>query len=273
MPLSYDETRQHHRILGNCFLPPTNFTPEEALALIVLSADLGGGSQLPFFQPARSAAIKIENSLPERLRDQLRLSAGSIRIQMEPNNPLVGQEPIYEQLLTAQSECRAVRIRYFSPAEDEVISTRLHPYHLLFSRRSWYVIGRASLYRETRTFNIGRIQDLQVLDDRYRVPRGFSVGRYLRNAWHLIPERGRDSEVLIRFSKLVSHNVAEVQWHKTQRTEFNPDGTLDFHVTVSGLHEISWWILGYGDQAEVIRPDELREIIANRAAATAARYA
>lgn len=273
MPLSYDETRQQHRILGNCYLPPTNFTPEEALALIVLSTDLGDDSQLPFFEPARTAAIKIESSLPERLREQLRGASGAIRIRMQPSNPLVGQEPVYEQLLTAQSDCRAVRIRYFSPSDAKVISTRLHPYHLLFSRRSWYVIGRASLYRETRTFNIGRIEHLEVLDDRYEIPRGFSLGRYFRNAWHLIPERGRDSEILIRFSKLVSHNVAEVQWHKTQRTQFNPDGTLDFHVTVSGLNEISWWILGYGDQAEVIQPQELRKIVANRAALTAAKYA
>ena len=273
VPLHYDETRQQHRVLGDCYLPPTNFTPEEALALIVLSTDLGDDSQLPFFEPARNAAMKIESSLPERLRDQLRVSAGAIKIRMQPNNPLVGQELVYEQLLAAQSESRAVRIRYFSPSEGKTISTRLQPYHLLFSRRSWYVIGRASLYRETRTFNVGRILHLELLDDRYEIPRGFSLGRYLRNAWHLIPERGTDSEILIRFSKLVSHNVAEVQWHKTQLTEFNADGTLDFHVTVSGLNEISWWILGYGDQAEVIKPRKLRQIVADRAARTAEKYA
>ena len=273
MPLSYDETRQQHRILGDCYLPPTNFTPEEALALIVLSTDLGDDSQLPFFEPARSAAIKIESSLPDRLRQQLRVSSGAIKIRLQPSNPLVGQELVYEQLLAAQSKSRAVRIRYFSPSDRKVISTRLHPYHLLFSRRSWYVIGRASLYRETRIFNIGRIQHLEALDDRFEIPRGFSLGRHLRNAWHLIPERGPDSKILIRFSPLVSHNVAEVQWHKTQRTVFNPDGTLDFQVTVSGLHEISWWILGYADQAEVIRPPELRDIVANRATLTAAKYA
>ncbi len=272
MPLSFDETRQQHRVLGNCYLPATNFTPEEALALIVLSTDLGAESQLPFFEPARNAAMKIESSLPQRLRDQLRDSTGAIRIRMQPNNPLVGQELVYEQLLAAQSASRAVRIGYFSPSEGKEISTRLQPYHLLFSRRSWYVIGRASLYRQTRTFNIGRVLHLELLDDRYKIPRGFSLDRYLRNAWHLIPEPGPDSEILIRFSKLVSHNVAEIQWHKTQRTEFNPEGTLDFHVTVSGLNEISWWILGYADHAEVIKPDELREIVADRAARTAEKY-
>ena len=35
-------------------------------------------------------------------------------------------------------------------------------------------------------------------------------------------------------SLAAAQNVAEVAWHKAQRAEFNSDGTLDFHVTVSG---------------------------------------
>ena len=265
VPVRYDELHERHRIQGNYFLPPTNFTPEEALALIVLASDLGEESQLPFFRPARSAALKLESALPERLRRQLQASGGAIKIRLEPTNPLSGQESIYEQLVAALAERQSIRILYFSPASGEEVSTQLHPYHLLFSRRSWYVIGRSSLYREVRTFNIGRIRTLELLDDHYQIPRGFSLNRYLRNAWHLIAEPGPDSHVTIRFSKLVAHNVAEVGWHKTQRLQFNPDGTLDFHVTVSGLNEISWWILGYGDQAEVLKPAKLRKLIADRA--------
>ena len=59
---------------------------------------------------------------------------------------------------------------------------------------------------------------------------------------------------------------------KSQWVEFRPDGSLDFHVTVSGLNEISWWVLGYGDQAEVIRPPELRRIVAGHAVRMAQHY-
>ena len=71
---------------------------------------------------------------------------------------------------------------------------------------------------------------------------------------------------------MVAQNVAEVSWHKTQKLAFNEDGTLDFTVSVSGLGEISWWILGYGDQAEVLEPEELRETIAQRARRMVERY-
>jgi proteasome accessory factor B len=272
IPLCFDDQQQRYRIPGTYYLPPTNLTPEEALALIVLCHEMGGSPKLPFFGPARSAALKLESALPAGLRQQLRSVADAVEIQPPPSNPLRDRQPVYEQLLVAIATRHSVRIRYQSLTEWEEICTRLSPYRLLFSRRSWYVIGRSSLHRSVRTFNLGRMRQLEPLEDGFQVPRGFSIDRYLGNAWHLIPERGRDHEVLIRFGKMVAQNVAEVVWHKTQRVQLNEDGTLDFQATVSGLGEISWWVLGYGDQAEVLRPPQLRQIVAERAARTARQY-
>jgi predicted DNA-binding transcriptional regulator YafY len=270
--LRYDEDQQQYHIAGNNYLPPTNFTPEEALALIVLCHEMGDRTGLPFLSPARAAAVKLESALPGRLRDQLREVIGALHIQPPPQNPLEGKRPVYDQLLEAVSKRHSVRLRYRSLNEGEEIRTKLNPYQLFFSRRSWYVAGRSSLHKATRTFNLGRIAEIEILEDRYKIPRGFSIERFLRNAWHLIPEPGPDRDVVIRFSKMVAQNVAEVTWHKTQQITFNEDGMLDFRVTVSGLNEISWWILGYGDQAEVLKPPELRRLIAGRIEKMASMY-
>lgn len=272
VPVAFDESQQCYRIPGACLLPPTNFTSEEALALLVLCHELGDGHGLPFLEPARSAAVKLESTLPARLRDQLRNVIAAVNIKPAPSNPLEGRKPVYEQLLEAIANRRNVRIRYGSLAECKEICTRLSPYRMFFSRRSWYVVGRSSLHRAKRTFNLARFKQIEPLDDHFQIPRGFSVERYLRNAWHMIPERGRDREVVVRFDKLVAQNVAEVNWHKTQRLEFHEDGTLDFNVTVSGINEISWWILGYGDQAEVLEPPELRKLVADRARRMVKKY-
>jgi proteasome accessory factor B len=142
----------------------------------------------------------------------------------------------------------------------------------LFSRRSWYVIGRSSIHRAARTFNLSRIRQHEMLEQSYQIPRGFSLNRYLRNAWHMIPEPGLDREICVRFSAMVADNVAEIRWHKTQQLSRNEDGSLDFRAKVSGIREISWWILGYGDQAEVLAPPELRRLVAQRAEATLGKY-
>jgi proteasome accessory factor B len=266
VPLLFDEDSGIYRILGTYFLPPTNFTAEEALAVMVLCYELGSGSRLPFYEAAASAALKLESSLPGRVRQQLREATGAVHINMQPGTRLDDKLPVYRQLLGCVAVRRAVRIAYDSLSDGGVIRLKFCPYRLLFSRHSWYAIGRSSLHREVRTFNVGRILEIELLDEAFDIPRSFSIERYLGNAWHLIPEPGPDQDVVVRFSPLVARNVAEVVWHKTQRVLKRDDGSIDFQVRVSGLNEISWWILGYGDQAEVLRPARLRQLIAARAA-------
>jgi len=272
VPLVYDAQKQRYSVNGTFYLPPTSFTPDEALSLIVLCHEMGDRSQLPFFGSARSAVLKLEGLLPAKLREQLRQVSDAISIDIAPHSGLDGLDPTYQELLRAIGEHRALRIYYESLAERQQICTKLFPYRLLFSRRSWYVIGRSSLHRGVRTFNVGRIRSLEPVDDTFTVPRSFSLQRYLGNAWHLIPEPGPDREVVIRFRPRVAKNVAEVRWHSTQRTAFRSDGSMDFSVTVSGLEEISWWVLGYGDQAEAIQPEALRQMIAGHVAGMAQQY-
>ena len=251
-------------IPSSFFLPPTNFTPAEALSIIALAGRLGASDQLPFYEPARRAALKLESSLPKVIRDEMRSITRSIQIRVGQNNPLQEKEEVYQQLVDSIASRRVVQIVYESLTEWDTITTKLRPYQLLFSRRSWYVIGRSTLHAEPRTFNLDRISQITLLKEKYAMPRGFSVDRYLGNAWHLIPEPGRDHNVVVRFQPLVARNVAEVLWHKNQQLKWRSDRTLDFQVRVSGLNEICWWILGYGDQAEVIKPMKLRRLVAHR---------
>jgi predicted DNA-binding transcriptional regulator YafY len=272
VPVAFDADHDRYSIPGTYFLPPINFTPAEALSLVALAHELGRNDRLPFYEPAHAAARKLEGSLPPALRDELRQLTRAIRIQPTPVCPLDAKEHIYQQLVDARAQRRVVCIEYDSLTEWERIKTKLRPYHLLFCRHSWYVVGRSSLHCEVRTFNLSRIASLETLRFKFSIPRGFSLERHLRNAWQLIPGRGADDHVVVHFKPLVARNVGEVLWHKTQQLEFQSDGSLVFKARVTGLDEIMWWILGYGDQAEVVAPPKLRQMVAQRARVLAAMY-
>lgn len=270
----FDEERQGYRLPSRTFLPPTDFSLDEALSLLVLCHEMGSDQHgVPFHRPARTAALKLLSNLPRHLGEHAGELTESIDVRLGPHNPLDNAKPHYEMLMQALPERRKVRIRYESLTEWKQITTLLNPYRMVFHRRSWYVIGRSSLHRSVRTFNVARIRKAELVDSRYRIPQGFSLERYLGNAWSLIRERGRRRQVVIRFQKMVAYNVAEVQWHRTQKIVWNDDGSIEFHVTVDGLSEILWWILGYGDQAEVLEPPELRAEVKRRAESLAAIYA
>ena len=70
----------------------------------------------------------------------------------------------------------------------------------------------------------------------------------------------------------MARNVSEVVWHESQRVQWNDDGSMEFHVDVDGVREISWWILGYGDQCRVVEPPALVRLVAETAQRMAALY-
>jgi proteasome accessory factor B len=270
--VNFDEKRQAYTMPSSMMLPAANFTLQETLSLLLLSYELGDERKgIPFQAAARTAALKLLSSLPRQMRERLSERTEAISVRLDPHSDPKEAAPIFQMLTQAIAERRPLRIRYKSLTEWSDITTALSPYRILFSRRSWYVIGRSSVHRSVKTFNVGRIKCAEPIGGQFRIPQRFSLDRYLGNAWHLIRDKGR-YRVVVRFEKQVASNVAEVNWHKTQSLRWNDDGTLDFRATVDGLGEIVWWILGYGRQAEVLHPPELRGMIAEHITALAEIY-
>ncbi|TWT47509.1 HTH domain protein [Botrimarina hoheduenensis] len=270
VPVAFDTDGRRYRIDSDHFLPPTNLTVNEALAVLLLAADSEHLGSDPLRRAAGDAAAKIEASLPESMRERLAEIRAGVTLKPEATNPLTGKDEVYRLLLRANEVRRRVEVRYDCQTEYEQYATTLDPYHLLFHRRSWYVIGMSSHHKEVRTFNVGRIVSAEMLKTEFRIPRTFSVASYLGNAWRIMP--GPEFAVHLRFEPLVAKNVSEVLWHATQQCDFAPDGTLDFRATVAGLSEIVWWVLGYGDQVEVLAPMRLRKMVAERTRRAAGRY-
>ncbi|QDT30792.1 helix-turn-helix transcriptional regulator [Thalassoglobus polymorphus] len=265
IPVLYDASKTGYWISSGTYLPPTDFTLAETLSLMLLAQEMGSSKRgVPFQGVSRDAALKLQSNLPNHLRQYVGELTASVKINTEPQADLDGSQQHYERALEALTSRKKIRLRYNSLYDRKVIRTLVSPYRLLFQRRAWYIIGRSSMHRAVRTFHVGRIQDSEITDDEFTPPPRFTLQRYLGNAWNLVRERGARSDVVVRFQPLVAQNVAEVSWHKTQRLVWNPDGTMDFHVTVDGIHEISWWIMGYADQAEVLQPSSLVDLITTR---------
>ncbi len=261
-----DDDRQGYYLPHRLKLPPSELSVPEALSLLLICQELGGTeSGVPFHAAARSAAWKVCQNLPQHVRSFLGEAAGAVSIHLDAHNPLSAAHSQYETLMRSLLERRQVRVEYYAAGPEGRIRTVLSPYNILFRRRSWYVIGRSTLHREVRVFNIGRILTTEILEQVYEIPPRFSVERFLGNAWNLIRDPRGTVDVVIRFSPQVARNVAEVRWHKTQQTKPLPDGSLEFRVTVDGIEEISWWILGYGSQAEVLKPASLRKLLRSHA--------
>jgi proteasome accessory factor B len=264
IPFYYDRETRCYQIHRTGLMPPINLGLDEALALVLMASELGQAGRLPLFQPARDAAAKIEASLPLSIRAALGSLAPHMAVRPGPTARHNALQDIYKTVQRAIVRREPLEAVYISFHEAGQIRTCLEPYWLLFNDRAWYVIGRSSRHRAVRTFKLGRFKSLRPAGGRFAAPGDLTIEKHLGNAWRMI--RGNKTyEVELKFSPLVGPNAAEVNWHKTQRVRWDDDGAVHFAVTVDGLDEIVWWILGYGPEVEVLAPKELRDRMADLA--------
>jgi predicted DNA-binding transcriptional regulator YafY len=271
IPYYHDDDKGGYKISDNVLLPPLNLDLEEAMALLLLTSDTANPYAMPLSQQTQRAALKIESALPGHV--QRHCAPVLKETSTHYHKPTTGQDgrESLGKLQSAIRQNRKVKIRYDSFYEKMVINTTVSPYHLHFANRAWYVIGYSSMHRQDRTFKLGRILEIEVLTQRYIRDKEFNIDKYLGQAWAIIPE-GKLYNVKLCFAPMVAANVAEVLWHKTQKLSWHKDGSLVFEVQVDGLTEISWWILGYGDQVEVLAPKPLQERISQAAQRIVQKY-
>lgn len=261
IPYFHDERKSGYKISSHYLLPPLNLDLQEALALLLLLTKKTDSSYaLPIKQEIQRATLKIENSLPAYIQQHCGTVLKNISVRSTSSSFLNDGHMCFNALQNSIRKSVKVRIKYESLYEKQLITTTLSPYHLHFSNRSWYVIGHSSLHCEQRTFKLERIKEIETLDKQFRQEKPFRIDKYLGLAWSIIPE-GKIYNVKLCFEQKVARNVAEVLWHPTQKLSWHDDGKLTFEVQVDGLNEISWWILGYGDQVEVVIPNQLRRNI------------
>ena len=272
IPYYFDDEHQCYRIRANFFLPAVNLTLSEALAMLVLTSRLGGETNLPLLAESAKAAVKLESALPSAVREHVGSVLDRMSFRLGPLSSHEGLDETLMQLTQAIVKRQVCRVVYISFQERKQLTLTVHPLRLAFFGRAWYVIAYSVKHAQTRTFKLGRIRKLTVTDKTFDAGRVIDLAEHFNGAWAMIPE-GRFYDVQLHFEPKVAGNVAEVRWHASQKIEWNDDGSIDFRVRVNGLGEISWWVLGYGDQVEVIAPPELRERVCDVAKSMVQRYA
>jgi predicted DNA-binding transcriptional regulator YafY len=255
---------------ADAFLPPLALTLPEAMAFF-LAARLLSKATDELDPEIIGAFVKLAQILPSVLAEQLHETTDAFA-----DTP---RDEIFTRVLRSLTEAlagrRVVEIEYRAGVYDKTKSLRrlrLHPYAIEPSAhtRALYVIGFDEERQARRTFKVERIRSASLTPQTFP-SRHPSVAAEMQTAWDVI---GDDTPVaiVIRFDPAVAQRVAETRWHPSQIETTEPDGSLLWRARVSGVLEIRSWILGWGSDAEVLEPADLRDWIAGQHAAAAARY-
>jgi CRISPR-associated endonuclease/helicase Cas3 len=123
-----------------------------------------------------------------------------------------------------------------------------------------------------RTLKLERIRRIEPLDEVYEIPPDFDPRELLADAWGIWYTEGEPVEVALKFHPRVANRVRETRWHRSERVEEQPDGSLIWRARVAEPQEMLPWIRGWGGDAQLIEPRELRNRMMGEARRLAEAY-
>lgn len=147
---------------------------------------------------------------------------------------------------------------------------QLDPYTLLVYKKGLYLAGWSHRHEAIRTFALDAFDDVTWRrGDRFGYPADYDPARLFAGAFGIIG--GEPTQVRIRFSEKVARFVRRRQWHPTQQLTRTRRG-LELTMEISGTTELTSWVLGFGDQAEVLEPAALRAAVGAELRRAAEKY-
>jgi proteasome accessory factor B len=179
---------------------------------------------------------------------------------------------VFNALSGAVLRQEEIAFAYRKPGDAKKSLRRVRPYHLANRENSWYLIGFDLERDALRTFALPRIADVAVSKTNFVRPEDFSPETFFANALGVLAGTG-DYRVVIRFTAKVAERVREREWHESQEMRELPGGRLELRLRLGALSEAEQWILGWGADAEVMAPAELRANIRRTITTLAKSYA
>jgi|GEM_PF-1260661 len=242
---------------------------EEMQALLLASKILSKENGFFYSDELKKAIVKIKGcSLNED--DNLFDFKENIAFELNKAGNLENFNDIVSKINYSVSKGKVICIKYFSTSRNSEVEIKANPYTIFCKNGIWYLIGYCHSLNRERTFEICRIKQLKVTNDIFIKPKNFSLKDYLKNSWNLPLEN--KIKVKIKFNKAVTEFIEEGRWLRDQQIEKTNDGNTIFYTYVNELGEIKNWLLGFGTNAEVLEPEELRNDVYKEIAGMAKLY-
>lgn len=240
------------------YMKPSKLSEDEVQSLLMATQILTEENGFTKQKDLQSAVSKIKSfSVNKDIELKTLNDNGDFKIN--EIGSLQNLEDKISKINYSMSRGRALSLNYFSINKSSLTIRKVDPYNLIFKSGAWYIIGYCHMKQQVETFKVSRIKSLKITDEIYMRPYNFELKDYLEKNWALFT--GEKTKVTIKFDKNMDCFIRDTKWHVNQEIKNLEDGSVLFSVYVDETDDIKNWVMGFGKNAEVIEPSQLRDEI------------
>lgn len=140
----------------------------------------------------------------------------------------------------------------------------IQPYYIAHSLQinSTYVVAYSCQLKAIIDINLDHIVGKVIIEpETYEIPSNFDAMSYLDSSWEICRKIERIESIKLHFKFNDCKALMTIQWHPSQRIEVCDDSTIVMTLRTRMTEGFFSWVLGWGENVEVIEPESLRRQI------------
>ncbi len=186
--------------------------------------------------------------------------------------PPVIDPGILQAVYDALFNDRQIEARYHRRYDDSVHDYLIHPLGIVFRDGVVYLVCTRNGREDIVQMALHRMRSAVPLEAPVKRPTDFDLQRYVETGGLDFKLGGEPLRLALRIDAATAVHLEETPLSADQTLTEGVDGRMQLVATVADTAQVRWWLLGLGDQVEVIAPATLRDEIAQRLGRAAAQY-
>jgi predicted DNA-binding transcriptional regulator YafY len=177
----------------------------------------------------------------------------------------------FRTLASALIQRRRLVFHYDPRSRDAPGERRVSPQRLTRYRDNWYLDAWCHERNDLRSFSLDRIDNPRTLERAAKEIDDARLNHHFTAAYGIFAGEPEHTAVL-HFDPERAKWIASETWHPKQQGRWLDDGRYELRIPYGNPTELILDILRYGEEVEVIEPEQLRQAVAAKLAQAVARY-
>ena len=248
------EAGVEYSIMDGYRLPPVMFNREEATAFLTAEKFVEKLTDTSTTENYKSAMYKIKAILKTAEKNLLEDIDSNIEVLRSHARLAVDNKNHIQTLLNSIAQKKILAIDYFASHSQEHTKRNIEPIGIFYKDNYWHLIAFCLLRDAYRDFRVDRINKILVTENTFNSKHPTLKAYIAATA----KEQELDM-VVIRVEKSIYSHLDYQKYYSGFVSEKTVGNQIEMTFLTASLEGFARWVMMFGDIAEIIMPDSLKE--------------
>ena len=206
----------------------------------------------PHFKCAKNFLKKFQSSSWIRWSEKIRIVPRGHQLI-----PAKIRQEVLDGVFEALWREKQLEASYRKRGEKKYNKYTIHPLGLVFRKEVVYLVCTLWGYSDVKQMALHRFKSAELKEETRKITNDFKLDQYIADEEFHYPVSDEKLNLKLLLDKGAAIHLYETKLSEDQTLKIQDDKVL-LEATVKNTSDLQWWILGFGEYAEVLEPEELR---------------